>query len=181
MERAGQLPVGSITKIQLYHNGAYQTYIPGRGKDLPLTRTDGVLVYSTVAGTWTPSGTPYTSAATITLNPGLNLVAATYPNPGMMTDSTYNQVAAEAGACTAAILTNAACSPTITEIKTIGANSQTIDWKPSANANGQATWPQTHGNQVPFTSGMWIVAAKKLTWTVQGSACQSVDSSGLCH
>jgi hypothetical protein len=182
MTSAGQLPAGSITEIQTYHNGAYQTYIPGKGKALPLARTDGVMVDSTAAGTWTPSGTVYTSAPTITLKPGWNLVAATYPNPGLMTDSIYNQIAAQAGACTAGILTNQACSPTVTEIKTIGAGGQTIDWKPSApDASGNATWPQTYGNQIPFTSGMWIYAAKSLTWTVQGSQCQSVDALGLCH
>jgi hypothetical protein len=178
----GQLPAGSITQIQLYHNGAYQTYTPGKGKALPLARTDGVLVTSTVAGTWKPSGTVYTSAPTIQLSPGWNLVAATYPNPGLMTDSIYNQIAAESGACSAGILTNQACSPTISEIRTIGAGGQTIDWKPSpSDATGNATWPQTYGNQVPFTSGMWVYATKALTWTVQGSQCQTVDSSGVCH
>ena len=56
--------------------------------------------------------------------PGWNLVAATYPNPGLMTDSIYNQIEAESGACTAAILTNAACNPTVTQIKTLGAGGQ---------------------------------------------------------
>ncbi len=77
MERPGQLPTGAITEMQVYHNGVYQTYRAGKGKALPLARTDGVLVDSTVAGTWTPSGTLYTTAPTITLNPGWNLVAAT--------------------------------------------------------------------------------------------------------
>jgi hypothetical protein len=81
-----------------------------------------------------------------------------------MTDSIYNQVAAEAGACTAAILTNQACSPTVQEIKTLGANEQCIVWTPSQpNSSGNATWPQAYGNQVPFTSGMWIFAARSLT------------------
>ena len=182
MTRAGQLPAGSITQVQVYQNGAYQTYIPGKGKAVPLARTDGILVTSSVAGTWTPTGTPYTSAPTITLSPGWNLVAATYPNLGLVTDSIYNQIAEQAGACTAGILTNQACSPTISEIKAIGAGGATIDWKPAApDATGQAVWPQTYGNQVPFTSGMWTYATRSLTWTVQGSQCQSVDSSGVCH
>ena len=109
-------------------------------------------------------------------------MAATWPNPGLMTDSIYNEIAAQANACTSAILTNAPCNPTITEIKSVGAGGQTIDWKPAApDANGFATWPQTYGNQIPFTSGMWIYAAKALTWTVQGSQCQSVDAGGVCH
>jgi hypothetical protein len=178
----GQLPAGSITQIQLYHKGAYQTYTPGKGKALPLARTDGILVTSTVAGTWKPAGTLYTSAPTIQLNPGWNLVSATYPNPGLMTDTIYSQIAAETGACTVGVLSNEACSPTITEIRTVGAGGQTIDWKPApADATGNATWPQTYGNQVPFTSGMWIYSTKALTWTVQGNQCQTVDSSGVCH
>jgi hypothetical protein len=182
MESAGNLPSGAITEIQVYQNGAYQTYFPGKGKALPLTRTEGVLVTSNVAGTWTPSGALYTSGPTIQLNPGWNLVAATYPNPGLTTDAIFNQIEAETGACTAAVLTNASCNPTITEIKSIGAGGQTIDWKPApADPSGNATWPQTYGNQIPFTSGMWIYATKSLTWTVQGSQCQSVDSTGVCH
>ncbi len=99
-----------------------------------------------------------------------------------MTDSIFNQIEEQAGACTSAVLTNAACSPTITEIKTTGAGGQTIDWKPSPNdASGNATWPQTYGNQIPFTSGMWIYATKSLTWTVQGTECQTVVSSGVCQ
>lgn len=181
MTGAAQLPAHSITKVQVYRNGALQTYTPG-GTPLSLTRTDGVIVYSTAAGTWTPSGTPYTSGATIQLNQGWNLVSTTWPNPGLTTDVIYNQIASEAKACTAAILTNAACSPTITEIKTIGAGGKTIDWRPAAaDANGDATWPQTFGDQIPFTSGMWIYAVKPLTWTVQGSECQGVNSMGLCH
>jgi hypothetical protein len=183
MTRSGQLPAGSITQVQVWRNGALQTYIPGKSRPISLVRTDGILVSSNVAGTWIPSGTLNTSAPTIHLNPGWNLVAATYPNPGLMTDAIYNQVAAEAGACTAAILTNQPCAPTITEIKAIGANGATIDWKPAApdTGTGNATWPQTYGNQIPYTSGMWIYAAKALTWTVQGTQCQSVDSSGVCH
>jgi hypothetical protein len=182
MTAAGQLPAGSIAEVQTYHTGKYQTYIPGKGKALPLARTDGVLVESTAAGTWTPTGALYTSAPTIQLNAGWNLIAATYPNPGLMTDSIYNQIAAETGSCSAAILTNAACSPTITQIKTIGAGGQSLVWTPSqADASGNATWPQTMGNQVPFTSGMWVYAAKALTWTVQGSQCQTVDALGACH
>jgi hypothetical protein len=181
MTGTGQLPAGSIMEIQVLRKGKLQNYFPGKSKDLALSRTDGVLVESKVTGTWTPSGTLYTSTPTITLNSGWNLVAATYPNPGLMTDSIYNQIAEEAGACTAAILTNQACSPTITEIKTLGAGGKTLDWKPAAaDAAGDATWPQTLGNQVPFTSGMWIYATKTLTWAVQGSECQSVDASGLC-
>jgi hypothetical protein len=181
MTSAG-LPVGSITEVQTYHNGKYQNYFPGKGKALPLARTDGVLVQSSAAGTWTPSGSVYTSAPSIQLSPGWNLVAATYPNPGLTTDVIFNQIAAESGACSAAILTNQACSPTITEIKSIGAGGQTIDWKPAAaDSSGNATWPQTIGNQIPFTSGMWVYASKALTWAVQGTQCQSVDAAGLCH
>jgi hypothetical protein len=182
MTAAGQLPAGSITEIQTYRNGKYQTYFPGKSKSFALSRTDGVLVQSSVAGVWAPSGSVYTSAPTIQLNQGWNLVAATYPNPGLTTDVIYNQIAAEAGACSAAIVTNQACSTTITEIKTIGAGGATIDWKPAApDASGNATWPQTQGNQIPFTNGMWIYASKPLTWTVQGPECQTVDSAGQCH
>jgi hypothetical protein len=181
MTSAG-MPAGSITEVQTYHNGKYQTYFPGKGKALPLARTDGVLVQSNAAGTWSPRGAVYTSAPTIQLNPGWNLVAATYPNPGLTTDVIFTQIAAESGACSAAILTNQACSPTITEIKSIGAGGQTIDWKPAApDASGNATWPQTIGSQIPFTSGMWVYASKALTWSVQGTQCQSVDAAGLCH
>lgn len=181
MTSAG-LPTGSITEVQTYHNGKYQTYFPGKSKALPLARTDGVLVQSSAAGTWTPSGAVYTSAPTIQLSAGWNLVAATYPNPGLTTDVIFNQIAAESGACSASILTNQACSSTITEIKSIGAGGQTIDWKPAApDASGNATWPQTIGNQIPFTSGMWVYASKALSWAVQGTQCQSVDSAGLCH
>ncbi|HZU11797.1 MAG TPA: hypothetical protein VFB58_03080 [Chloroflexota bacterium] len=181
MESPGNLPSGAITRIQLYKNGAYQTYYPGHGKGLPLSRTDGILVFSNTSGTWHPSGTLYTSAPTIQLQQGWNLVSATYPNPGLMTDAIYNQIAAENNACSAGILTNTPCSQTITEIKAIGPNGLTIDWKPApADSSGNATWPQTYGNQIPFTSGMWIYAAKPLTWTVQGAQCQTVDSSGNC-
>ena len=182
MESAGNLPAGAITQVQVYQNGAYQTYKPFQGKAIPLTRTEGILVTSNVAGTWTPSGTPYTSGPTISLQPGWNLVAATYPNPGLMTDSIFNQIEEETGACTANVLTNGSCTPTITEIKSIGAGGQTIDWKPTpADSTGNATWPQTYGNQIPFTSGMWIYSTKAISWTVQGNACQTVDSSGVCH
>ena len=182
MERSGQLPAGAITKIQLFQGGRYLTYTPGKGAPLKLTRTSGVIVYSNVAGTWTPSGSLYTSAPTIQLAKGLNLVSATYPNPGLSTDTIYNQIAEEANACTAGVLTNQACNPTITDISTIGAGGSTIDWKPAAaDASGQATWPQTYGNQIPFTSGMWIYASKALTWRVQGGECQTVDTSGVCH
>jgi hypothetical protein len=184
MTAAGQLPAGSITEVQTYHNGAYQTYFPSKkgSKALPLAQTDGVLVQSSASGTWKPTGTPYTSSPAINLVPGWNLVAATYPNPGLMTDSIFNQIEAQNGACSAGALSNAGCSATITQIKTIGAGGQSIVWTPTANtATGQATWPQTYGNQVPFTSGMWIYASKALTWTPQGSPCQSVDGSGVCH
>ena len=67
-------------------------------------------------------------------------MAATYPNPGLSTDTIYNQIAEEAHACTAAILTNQACSPTITDINTLGAGDTTIEWKPAAaDSSGQAT------------------------------------------
>jgi hypothetical protein len=182
MQRAGQLPAGSITQVQLYHNGAYQTYTPGTSAALPLARTDGILVTSSASGTWTPTGTVYTSAPTISLHSGWNLVAATYPNPGLMTDTIYNEIAAQANACGVGVLTNKACSPTITQIKTIGTYGQPIVWTPTAaDSSGNAVWPQAIGNQVPFTAGMWIYATKALTWTVQGSACQSVDSAGVCH
>jgi hypothetical protein len=182
MTARGQLPAGSITSIQVVHNGKTLTYTPGKPPSFALNRADGILVTSTTAGTWTPPGTLYTSAPTINLSTGWNLVAATYPNPGLMTDAIYNQVAQESGACTAAIVTNAACKPTISEIKTIGAGGTTIDWKPAAaDSNGNATWPQTQGNQIPFTSGMWIYATKPLSWTVLGNQCQTVDSSGVCH
>lgn len=182
MQGPGQLPAGSITTIQIYRNGKYLTYVPGKTSALPLARTDGVIVNSNNAGMWKPSGSVYTTAPTIALKPGWNLVAATYPNPGLMTDAIYNQIAEEAGACTAAILINAPCNPTITEIKAIGAGGATIDWKPaSTDSNGNATWPQTQGNQIPFTSGMWIYAAKSLTWTVIGNQCQTVDAAGVCH
>ncbi len=182
MTAAGQLPAGSITEVQTYHNGSYQTYMAGKKKTIPLAQTDGVLVDSTAAGTWTPSGTPYTSSPAINLVPGWNLVAATYPDPGMMTDSIFNQIEAQNGACTSAVLTNAACSPTVTQIKTVGAGGQALVWTPTANsATGQATWPQTYGNQVPFTSGVWIYATRSLTWTPQGSACGSLDGSGACN
>jgi hypothetical protein len=182
MTRSVQLPAGSISQIQVYRNGGLQTYVPGKSRPITLVRTDGVLVTSSVSGTWTPSGTPYASAPTISLKPGWNLVSATFPNPGLMTDAIYNQIAAETGACTAGVLTNQPCTPIITEIKTIGSNGATIDWKPAAvDAGGNATWPQRYGNQIPFTSGMWIYAAKALGWTVQGTQCQSVDSSGVCH
>ena len=79
-------------------------------------------------------------------------------------------------------LEDAACTPTPTKIKAIGAGGQTIDWKPSAaDSSGNATWPQTLGNQISFTSGMWVYAAKSLTWNVQGTQCQTVDAAGLCH
>jgi hypothetical protein len=67
MTAAGQLPAGSITEVQTYHNGKYQTYFPGKGKALPLARTDGVLVQSRAAGTWKPTGALYTSGPTIQL------------------------------------------------------------------------------------------------------------------
>jgi hypothetical protein len=183
MTAAGQLPAGSITEVQTYHNGAYQSYFPGKkgSKALPLAQTDGVLVQSATAGTWKPSGTLYSSSPAINLVPGWNLVAATYPDPGMMTDSIFNQIEAQNGACTAAVLTNAACNPTVTQIKTVGAGGQSLVWSPATNSpTGQATWPQTYGNQVPFTSGMWIYATRALTWTPQGSPCGTVDTSGTC-
>jgi hypothetical protein len=181
MERPGQLPTGSIVEIETYHNGYYQVWKPG-APPLPLHRTDGILILSKTAGTWTPTGLPYTSAPTITLNPGWNLVATTYPNPGLSTDSIYNQIAAETGACTASVLTNQPCSPTITQIKALDANGQYLVWTPAApDANGNATWPQTRGNLIPFTSGIWIYAVRPLTWVVQGSESQTVDDAGVCH
>jgi hypothetical protein len=183
MTRAGQLPAGSITEVETYHGGQWQTYFPASSTTpIPIARTDGVEVISNANGTWTPSGSVYTTAPTIQLQPGWNVVAATYPNPGLMTDTIYNQIAAEAGACSGAVLTNQACSPTITEIKTIGADGTAIDWKPAASdANGNATWPQTLGNQVPFTAGMEIYATKALTWQVQGTSCTMVDAGGVCQ
>jgi hypothetical protein len=182
MQAAGSLPASSITEVQTYTNGRYQTYLTTKpSRAIPLARTNGVLVYSTVAGTWLPSGPPYTTAPTIGLQKGWNLVAATWPNPGLMTDAIFNQIDAEANACSAGILTNQACSPTITEIRATGADGATVDWKPAAaDASGNATWPQTQGNQIPFTSGMWVYATKALSWTVQGAECQSVDASGGC-
>jgi hypothetical protein len=182
MTGAGQLPTRSITSIQVVHAGKTLTYIPGKSASFTVNRTDGIIVNSTAAGTWKPAGALYTSAPSITLNTGWNLVSGTYPNPGLRTDAIYNQIAEQNHACTATILTNAACSPTVTEIKSIGAGGATIDWKPAQpDASGQATWPQKQGNQIPFTSGMWICAAKPLTWTVLGSQCQTVDSTGVCH
>ncbi|GEM_PF-2388511 len=187
MTRPGQLPAGSVQEVATFHNGAWSIAIPGVSADQPLNRTDGLFVLTSVGTssgspvTWTPSGAPYTSPASITFNHGWNLVAPTWPNPGLMTDSMFNQIEAENRACSAdSSFTNASCDPTVSAIDAY-ATGHYLDWSPAGDdGNGDATWPQPYGNQIPFTNGMWVQSSRALSWTPQGTECQQIVA-GMCQ
>jgi hypothetical protein len=191
MTRSGQLPAGSVQAVATDHGGIWNVTIPGYTYATPLTRNDGVFVLSSSRGkTWTPSGTPYTSTSTINFGSGWNLVSAGWPNPGLNTDAIFNQIEAENNACQADAFTNGACNPTVSELDTYGPTydssgnvngAQLFTWTPAApDSAGNATWPEPYGNQVPFTNGMWVHAGHSLSWTPQGTECQTI-SNGMCR
>ena len=149
-----------------------------------------------------------TAGAPINLAPGWNLIGASWPNPGVMTDSLYNQIESENNLCTvnatakspAIPYDNPVCSPSLSNIATSRfqldskgnqAGGAYLDWKAVAQYNAakdKGVWVQAQnqggvfqsGNQVPFTSGMWIHTQVPVTWTPQGTECQTINN-GMCQ
>ncbi|HZT96878.1 MAG TPA: hypothetical protein VFB34_08580, partial [Chloroflexota bacterium] len=190
MQRKGQLPSGSVQALVTFRNGIWNATVPGYTADQPLTRTEGIYLLSGSSGSYAPTGQPYTSPASLTFQSGWNLVAPTWPNPGLTTDAMFNQIEAENRACQADAFTNGACNPTVSAIDTYGPSydskgnvdgAQFINWSPAApDQAGNATWPEHQGNQVPFTAGMWVNTDHSLSWTPQGTECQQI-ASGMCR
>jgi hypothetical protein len=180
MESAGNLSAGSVKLVGTFHGGTWKMTVPGFTPSQPIARNDGLFVLSGTAGTYTPAGSAYTSPAQLSFRPGWNLVAATYPNPGVMTDSMFNEIEAENGSCTAADLTgNLPCSPTVAAIDGF-AGGKYIPWAPAPPSGGHQSWPQSFGNRVPFTSGMFVdvPSGASPTWTPQGITCNSTNPNG---
>jgi hypothetical protein len=173
MTRKGQLPAASVQEEATYHGGHWNLTIPGYSGNQTLSLTEGVFVLSSAdKQNWTPTGNVYTSPPTVHFGVGWNLVAPTWPNPGVMTDAMLNQIEAENHSCTVDA-SNPACAPTVSEIAPYASGSY-LEWRPAAASNGHATWPQTMGDSVPFTNGMWVQSTKPLDWIPQGVECQAI-------
>jgi hypothetical protein len=192
MQGSGQLSNGSVSAVAAFHGGLWNVAVPGYTSNISLQPSDGVFVLSNSKGAWTPSGALYSGTSTLNFGTGWNLVSAAWPNPGVMTDSLFNQVEAENHACHADSFTNGACDPTVTAIDTYGPTydkatgtingwGQYETWNPAApDSSGNATWPEPYGNQVPFTNGMWVKADHPLSWTPEGTQCQTI-ATGMCQ
>ncbi|HEV3310480.1 MAG TPA: hypothetical protein VG815_08175, partial [Chloroflexota bacterium] len=106
MQGSGQLSNGSVSAVAAFHGGLWNVAVPGYTSNIPLQPSDGVFVLSNSKGAWTPSGALYSGTSTLNFGTGWNLVSAAWPNPGVMTDSLFNQVEAENHACHADSFTN---------------------------------------------------------------------------
>ncbi len=192
MQRKGQLPSGSVQAVVTFRNGVWTASVPGYTADQSLYRTDGIFLLSNVSSPalYTPTGSPYKTPAPVSFTSGWNLKAPTWANPGLTTDSMFNQIEAENHACQADAYTNGACNPTVSAIDTYGPTFDSsgkstgpgfINWSPAApDSAGNATWPESMGNQIPFTNGMWVNSSHPLTWTPQGTECQQI-TNGMCQ
>ncbi len=192
MTRSGQLPTGSVQEVATFKKGMWSISIPGVTVNHGLNRTDGMFVLTKLgsAMTYAPSGTPYTTPVTVHFGRGWNLVGATWPDPGVMTDAMFNEIQAETGACSHSQFANELCTPTVGAIDAYGpsfdhsgnvSGGQYLNWSPAGlDANGNPTWPQPYGNQVPFTNGMWVQSTKSLAWTPQGNECLTI-ANGMCQ
>ncbi|GEM_PF-1132412 len=142
MNDPSQLGPGAIDQVDLADNGGWDSYVPDASPDLPIGATQGVLVDNTLnsAGTWVPPGSPYTSAQTVQLQPGWNLVAAPYPYSGV----TASEINTEAPAC--------------------GVQEVAI-W----NAGTYVTWVPPNGSandlQIPSYAGIWVLCQSAGSWT----------------
>ena len=192
MTGAGNLSSGSVGEMATFNHGVWNVSIPGYTDPQPLTRSEGVMVLNTGAkGTYTPSGTPDETAPTIQFNQGWNLIAPTWPNPGLQTDSMYNELQAQNGSCTSSNELPS-CSRPVSDIAAMNGSGTYLDWRPAApfdpnntkcvggNAKmGTPCWFQTEGNSIPFTYGLWVNANQPLTWTPDGIDCQAI-TKGMC-
>ena len=192
-----------VSEIATFDHGRWNISIPDASQQ-PLTRNEGVFVYLTksLSKAFVPPGSVYTSPSPIILSRGWNLIGAGWPNPGVMTDSMFNQIEAENGSCSMdKSMLNVACRLTVPEIDaytpTFDSNGnvnggQYLPWRSSTidPKTGHPSWPQgqtdkqtglfLNGNQIPFTSGMWVHAVTPLTWTPQGQECQNIVN-GMCQ
>jgi hypothetical protein len=188
-----------VSEIATFNDGRFNVTIPDVNNQT-LTRGEGIFVYVTSGpAAWTPPGTPYTSATAIHLGTGWNLIGAAWPNPGVMTDSMFNEIETGNHACVIdSGYLHPTCSYTVNAISTYApkfdssgnvAGAQYLTWQPVQPFTSAAAtaWVQARtvngvaltGNQVPFTSGMWVRALKPLTWTPMGAECQSIVN-GMC-
>ncbi|HEV3310997.1 MAG TPA: hypothetical protein VG815_10825, partial [Chloroflexota bacterium] len=191
-----------VREIATFSGGRFNITIPGTGNQT-LARNQGVFVDVTkTTKLWTPPGQSFTAPAQMSLGRGWNLIGAGWPNPGVMTDSMFNQIETENGSCTIntdkITFDDPECSATVSDIATFAptfdvhgnvSGGQYLDWKPvpAFTKAAESGWVQSQnvsgvyqtGNQVPFTSGMWVHAQTALTWTPQGTECQSIVN-GMC-
>ncbi|HZT97841.1 MAG TPA: hypothetical protein VFB34_13490 [Chloroflexota bacterium] len=184
-ESQARVPEDGILSVATYHGGQWTLSIPDFTDPREQIRTnDGIYVNVAKPFNWTPPGAVVSSPSVIHLNPGWNLIGARFPDPGIMTDSMFNQIEAESHACTEGHgglnATTVSCKPTVSEIAAM-AGGKYLDWKPLFDKKGNVTYPLPVGNQVPFTNGMWVHSTRPLNWRPQGTACAAVDSSGQCR
>jgi RHS repeat-associated protein len=131
-----KLGAGTISEVAIFTGGHYHLFVPGFSTELPLQAAQGIFVHSSTAGTWSPSGTAYTSPQPVYLQTGWNLVAAPFPSSGI--DAAL--IASQIGTC-------------VTEIATYAGGSYHT-WVPSGPAMS-----------VQSTSGMWIYCTAATPWS----------------
>jgi hypothetical protein len=85
LDGANGLNANATRAIATYANGAFSLYVPGYSPDRSVSSTQGIFVLASAAGTWLPSGTPYTASQSLSLASGWNLVAIPYPPGGLST------------------------------------------------------------------------------------------------
>ena len=173
MTGAGNLSAGSVGEVATFNGGVWHVSIPGYTDGQTLSRSEGVMVLNNgSSGTYTPSGTTYSAAPNaLEFNQGWNLIAPTWPNPGVMTDSMNNEIQTQNGSCSSS---NDApvCANPLADIAAMTSSGTYMDWRPSSPYTNTATcaqpslgaqcWFQTGGNSIPYTYGLWVNANQPL-------------------
>ena len=137
MNATGQLGAHAVTLASTYANGHFNLYVPGFSPQLTLAPAQGVFIYSTAAGNWTPTGSIYPTGQAVSLQPGWNLVAAPSPSGGLEA----SRIASEASGC----------------------NVQEVAMR---SGGTYATWtPGGTDFTIPATSGFWIQCSSASIWT----------------
>jgi hypothetical protein len=138
MNASGQLGAGAVMAASTYANGRFSIYVHGYSADQAVAAGQGLFVYSTQRGSWSPAGTTYGTGQVVALQPGWNLAAAPFPVVGI----TASAVNSEASSCG------------VKEVATY-------------SSGAYSTWvPGEIGDlTIPFTSGLWIECAQAGSWT----------------
>jgi hypothetical protein len=142
LDGAMNLGANGVTAVAACRSGAFAVYIPGYSRDFPIAPSDGVLVLSSTAGTWVPAGQPYSSAVTVPIAAGWNLVAAPYPPRGLDAATVANE---------------------IDQVEGAGGHVTAV-----ADAAGGVSHVYVPGSSssftVPATSAMWIESTGTAAW-----------------